>query len=316
MQAFDKDIVVDSSPKDVALLQAFVAVVAAGSFSAAARRTGIDKSQLSRRVRALEGELGVRLIQRTTRRQHVTDAGQSLYEAVRGPLDLIATALGAARQPDELAGRLRVATIPAMARQIIVPVSRSMLGDHPNVEIDLRAEESFVDLVGEGIDVAFRVGNLADSSLVCRRIGTWRYVLCASPAWVAAHRKVTTPAAIADHWVLYSDVPNADQWRMRRGEDAVELRVRPVLRVDDSSTLTECVLAGMGVGALSPLTASEHMARGELVRVAPDWIVDHTHGIFAVYPHRAFVPRRVEVYIERVTRRVRELEPHWSTLSG
>ena len=203
-----------------------------------------------------------------------------------------------------------------MARQIIIPVSQQMLADHPKVEIEVRAEEAFVDLIGEGIDVAFRLGNLADSSLVSKRVGSWRYVLCASADWAKRHPEVTTPAQVVEHWVLYSDVPNADQWRMRRDDEAIDLRVKPVFRADDSTTVLEAVRAGLGVGALAPNMVRELFDSGELVRVLPDWLVDHTHGIFAVYPHRAFLPRRVAVYIERVTERLQQLQPAWEALSG
>lgn len=303
--------VVDFASKDVPLLQAFVAVAEAGSFTGAARRCGVDKSLLSRRVLALEESLGVRLLHRTTRKIHVTDAGVALHERVAAPLVDVLSALAAVAEPDELRGRLRVASIPAAAREVLVPAIQRLHVDSPNLEVEVRASEAMVDLVGLGIDVAIRFGRLADSSLTSRKLGRWGYVLCASPAWVQAHPEATTLEAIAKHWVLYTDVPRADQWPFRSGTETVELRVKPVLRVDDSATQLAAVEAGMGVSAFGSITVGDKLRSGELIRLLPQWRVETELGLYAVYPHRALLPRRVEAFVDAVAAVVREREPHW-----
>lgn len=307
--------VAESTSKDVLLLQAFVAVVAAGSFSKAARRTSVDKSLLSRRVQALEERLGVRLLQRTTRRCHVTEVGRSLFDSVSAPLDSIATALVEAARHDGLSGRLRVATIPQLTRDVIGPVVKTMRQQHPRVTVDLRAEEAMIDLVGEGVDVAFRVGRLADSSLVSRKLGEWRYILCASPEWIAAHPEVDEPEDVASEWIMYSDVRQADVWRLNSDERTVELRLNPIASVDESTTLRELVRQGIGVSTLPPFMVADDLERGTLVRLLPAWSVDSTYGIYAVYPHRALVPERVQVFIELMAKRVAAEARRWSALT-
>ena len=308
--------VASEASKELPLLQAFVAVVAAGSFTKAAKRTRTDKSLLSRRVQALEEHLGVRLLQRTTRKIHVTEAGTALYTSVVEPLDTIVAALQRAAEPDELSGRLRVATLPGFSRQLVVPAVLEMRRRHPSVSVEVLADETMVDIVAEGVDVALRAGRLADSSLISRRIGSWRYVLVGSPSWVEAHPDVDTPEAIANHWVLYPNVPSADTWRLRRGDETVDVRVRPVLTIDEGATMIEAVTQGLGVTTFIPAYVQQHLERGELVRVLPDWSVDYELGIYAVYPHRALLPKRVSVFIDIVSELVAEREPDWRRYSG
>ncbi len=282
MESISNTTVVNEASKQLPLLQAFVSVVAAGSFTKAAKRTRTDKSLLSRRVQALEEHLGVRLLQRTTRKIHVTDAGTALYQSVVEPLDSIVAALQRAAEPDELSGRLRIATLPAIARQIAIPAVIEMQRRHPRVAVEVLADETTIDIVAEGVDVAFRVGRLADSSLISRRLGTWRYVLAASPAWVEAHPEVTTPEAVVDHWVLYSDVPSAESWRLRSGDSTVELRANPIVTIDEGQTLIEMVKQGVGVSTFIPTNIVDELERGELVRILPEWKVDSELGLFVV----------------------------------
>lgn len=308
--------VAETSAKELPLVHAFVAVVAAGSFTKAAKRSGIDKSLLSRRVQALEDHLGVRLLQRTTRKIYVTDAGTSLYAAVADPLDSVAAALQRAAQPDELSGRLRVATLPAIAQEIVVPAVATMLQRHPAVAPEVRATDTMVDLIEEGIDVAIRVGRLADSSLVSRKLGTWSYTLCASPKWLAEHPEATTPESIADHWILYSDVPHSDLWQLESDDDRVQLRVRPLLVVDDGETQLEAVRQGLGVSSFLPTGVHAELREGSLVRVLPQWRVTGEYGIWAVYPHRALLPQRVREFIDIVAAQVAVLTRQWRAYTG
>jgi DNA-binding transcriptional LysR family regulator len=315
METFGNRTVAVEASKELPLLQAFVAVVAAGSFTKAAKQVRTDKSLLSRRVQALEERLGVRLLQRTTRKIHVTDAGTALFEAVVEPLDTIVAALQRAAEPDELSGRLRVATLPGLSRQIVVPAVLEMRRLHPSVTVEVLADESVVDIVAEGVDVALRAGRLADSSFISRRVGTWRYVLVGSPSWVEAHPEVDTPEAIANHWVLYPNVPSADAWRLRRGDETVDVRVNPVLTIDEGTTMLEAVTQGLGVTTFIPAYVQQQLERGELVRVLPEWSVDNALGLFVVYPHRALVPKRVSVFIDIVSALVAQRESEWQLYS-
>lgn len=279
----------------------------------AARRTHTDKSLLSRRVRALEESLGVRLLHRTTRKIHVTEAGQALYDAVVQPMEQVSRALTEVSEGDRLAGRVRVSTIPHLAREVVLPVVAALREEHPDVRLDVHATEDFVDMVGAGYDIALRTGNLPDSNLVARRLAQWSYVLLATPQWVEAHRP-EHPEDLVPHWILYDDVPRADQWELRRGDEQLELRVGAVMATDNGVVLQDAVRAGLGVGAIPPFMAREHLERGELTRVLPQWRVGGRHGIYAVYPHRGLLPRRVQLVIERLGERLAVVEQEWDAL--
>ena len=300
-----------SDPRVLPLVHAFASVVAAGSFTKASRRTGVDKSLLSRRVQALEAALEVQLLVRTTRKLRVTDEGTALYASVSTQLDEVAAALGEASAGDKLRGRLVVATSPPLARQVVVPVVRRMRADHPHVLVDVRATESFVSLVDEGIDIALRMGRLKDSSLIARKLATARYVLVASKRWAADHPHVTSPEQLDGHWLLYTKVARADQWRFERGDQVLDVRVTPCVLVDEGHVLLESVRAGLGVGALFAMQVSEALRSGELVRVAPSWRVTHSIGIYAVYPNRTLMPRRAQTFLDMLDDQLDEMELMW-----
>lgn len=303
------------SPNMLPQLAAFVSVVSAGGFTAASRRSGVDKTLLSRRVRALEAALQVQLLHRTTRRLHVTEAGRALFDRVSAPLDDVADGLARANRSDRVAGVVRVATLPALGACLWGPVLDELMQDHPELRVEIRATETMVNLVEQGFDLAIRVGSMPDSSLIARRLCRWRYVLVASPRWVDAHPELEGPGDLLEHWLLYDDVPNASRWRFERGDEGVEVEVQSRLATDNSEILLGAVLAGLGVSAGAPFQVAEYLRRGELVRLLPEWRVVHQHGVFAVTPHRSYTPGRVEVVRDTVARHLARLEAQWRELS-
>jgi len=297
-------------------LAAFLAVVEAGSFTKAAQRAGVDKTLLSRRVKALEAALEVRLLNRTTRSLHVTEAGRTLAEAAAEPLQESIHALQLAAAPDSIQGTVRVASIPETSAEIWGPVLVELARTHPELHIDMSASEVMVRLIEGGFDLAIRVGRMPDSSLVCRKLASWRYLLCASPEWVAAHPEVQSPAELAPHWVLYGDVPNANRWRFERGDEAVDVEMDSVFTTDNGMMQCSVMLAGMGVSALTPFSVMDALRSGALVRVLPEWRVSHVLGIYGVTPHRAYLPARVEVVLDAVKRRIKSQEAVWREYTG
>ena len=304
-----------SSPGLLPLVAAFVAVVDAGGFTAAARRTGLDKTLISRRVRALEEALERQLVNRTTRQIHITEAGRALYDRVSGPLGDVFGALEHSAKSDRIRGTVRVATAPALAAEIWGPILAKLAQNHPELQVEVRATETLVNLVEQGFDLAVRMGRLPDSTLVARKLASWRHVLCAAPAWIERHPEVRSPADLVDHWVLYTDVPMAASWRFSRGEDGVEIRVAARHRTDNGQMLLAMLRQGMGVSAIAPFQLEKAFAEGELVRCLPAWRVDHDHGLYAVVPHATYTPARVEVVRQSVAERVRSLEARWRELS-
>jgi len=264
-------------------------------------------------VKALEEALEVRLLNRTTRSLHVTEAGRALAEASAEPLQESLHALQIAAEPDQIQGTVRVASIPETSAEIWGPVLMELANSHPALHIDMSASETMVSLIDGGFDLAIRVGRMPDSSMISRRLATWRYVLCASPAWVAAHPEIRSPADLAPYWVLYGNVPNASRWRFERGDEAMDVEMGSVFTTDNGLLQCAALISGMGVSALTPFATMDQLQSGQLVRVLPEWRISHELGVFGVTPHRAYLPARVQVVLDCVSRRIKEREAVWRT---
>lgn len=296
-------------------LASFVAVVREGSFTKAARRSGVDKTVLSRRVKRLEQVLEVRLLNRTTRSLHVTDAGRRLFDQVADPLTDVLMSLGRARDSDVLEGVVRVAGISAMG-PIWADVIGCLARQHPALHIELKTADGFVSIVDEGFDVAVRTGYLPDSTLIARRIGRWRYVVVASPEWRAARGPIQDPGELADHWLVYGSVPRARRWGFESGDAGMTVTMRPRFAADNVHVLLDAARAGHGVAAAPPYSVEADLASGRLVRVCPAWRVVHVIPVWSVLPHRAYVPARVQAVIGAFTEAYAARAAAWDLISG
>lgn len=251
----------------------FCRVAQAGSFTAAARVLGLPKSTVSRKIQDLETRLGVTLLKRTTRKLHLTDAGQQLFQGSRGPLaDLESlTELTAANQ-SEPQGRVRVTAPTDVGNVVLSKVLSGFLKRHPKLVLDLSLTDRRVDLVGEGFDIAIRVGNLPDSSLVARKIGMTHSRLFASPNFVKREGPFRHPRDVEEHLRFrFSLVPD-DQFLLLRGPGGtVKLQCNEVLAVDSFLVIRELLLQSQGIGMIPGFLAHEDVERKRLVTVLPEW---------------------------------------------
>jgi DNA-binding transcriptional LysR family regulator len=301
-----------SATKLLPHLAAFVAVVQAGSYSSAARRLGTDKTLLSRRVQILEDRLGVRLLQRTTRRLSMTEAGRVLFEKVQSPLSDTVATLAAAGDSTRIEGTVRIAGLNSLTTELWAPVIRTLHRDYSELRIELLTDDRFIDLVAEGVDFALRAGNLPDSTLISRRVCSWNYVSVASPAWAKEHQlSITAPTDLCEHWFLFPGASRATRWTFKCGEETTHVQMKSATVVDSAETLERLVCAGLGVGALPTFLAGPALTSGRLVRLLPQWTVTHTHGLWIVTPTRDHVPTRVTVAMEAVRSKLGELETVW-----
>lgn len=300
-----------------AQLDAFVAVVESGSFSKAATRLGIGKSIVSRRLGGLETSLGVQLLQRTTRRLSLTDAGRQFYEhAVRilGQLEEAEQSVGDSAA--ELRGRMRIAGPLSFGLRHLSGALAEFLSHHPGIEIDLDLNDREVNLVEEGLDMTVRIGELQDSSLVARRLGTARVVICASPAYLAAHGTPSHPDDLHHHTGLhYSNIAPAQAWRFDVGEN----RLRTVLpgirmRANNGDILVDMAVAGLGIVIVPSFTVARRIDRGELVTILDAFRRPST-GIHAVFPPGRLIPRRVRTFADFLAERFGD-RPEWDRLIG
>jgi len=293
-------------------LQSFAAVVEAGSFSAAAERLDIGKSVVSRRVSELENRLGVQLLHRTTRQLSLTEAGRQFHPQVMRLLaELEEAELSVAEGQATLRGRLRLAAPLSFGLLHLAPALNRFLAEHPEVEFDLDFNDREVNIIEEGVDLAIRIGSLADSTLVARPLAPVRMVLCASPDYLERAGTPRTPKELASHVGLtYSNVPESQQWRFidETGRET-SVRIPTRMRANNGDVLLDAAVAGWGIVVSPTFIAYRALAAGALVPLLPGYRLPET-AAYAVYPSRRFVPRRVRALVGFLRERFGE-KPYW-----
>jgi DNA-binding transcriptional LysR family regulator len=279
---------------DLEDLRTFVEVADAGGVTPAARRLGLSKSIVSRRLVRLEEELGTQLLTRTTRGAALTEAGATFREhAAR-----VAADLDAAREaisPDgDVRGLLRVAAPVSFGPTHLAPVLAELARRHPQLRVHAAYADRFVDLVGEGFDAAIRVGHLSDSNLVVRRIASIRGKLVASPAYIEAHGEPKTPEELQDHEAV---THGTETWRLMSGGKATTVRMTGRFQADNGEALVAAAVAGIGVGAFPDFLIDAQVASGALVPLLVNYPPPEA-GLFVLRPPGDFPPRKVRALIE------------------
>ena len=284
-------------------LAAFLAVARGGSFVAAATALRRHATVVSKRVDALERRLGVRLLERTTRRMRLTQAGWRLAERLQIATDTIFEAeQEASAGAVELRGRLRLAFPAAMGRQWFAPVLPEFARRYPGLDVEVDFAERYVDLVGEGFDAALRVGPLGDNRLVARRLGDHRIVLGASPDYLERRGIPCAPSVLAGHDLLrYTGAVLTPEWRMCSGSLRETVLPAGGYRSNDIGALIEAARQGIGIVAFGDWSMARDFAAGTLVRVLPEWRFETDEAIHLVRPSGQFTPARTEAFIQWVT---------------
>jgi DNA-binding transcriptional LysR family regulator len=279
-------------------LTAFVRVVDSGGFSAAARRLNMSTTMVSNHVQALEDRLGVRLLNRTTRKVSLTEIGKAYY-------DRSTQILADLEQADDIAGALQSTPRGTLRIHIathmvpfVAPVVAEFLSTYPEVKVDLRMGETNVDLIEEGFDIALRMTSPPDSSLIVRSLATWRHVLCCSHAYIEARGRVQQLEELAEHnCVRHVNYP-FDEWRFidRKGAPA-SVRVSGNLITNSGETLRTAALQGVGVCMAAGFIVQDDLEAGRLVRLLPEYRPVEL-SMNAVYPHRHHLSAKVRTFID------------------
>ena len=284
-----------------AAMQVFVRVVEAGGLSAAGRALGLAPSTVTRRINELEAALGVRLLQRTTRTLSLTEAGETYFERAREIMGAVEEAtLAVAARRGVASGILR-GTVPAsLARRHMAPAAADFMAQFPSVKVAMTVTDRVVDLVGEGMDLAIRVGRLEDSSLLARKVGEARRLLCASPAYLKRAGKPATPADLAEHACLtFRDHPGRALWRFRKAGRRADMRVSGPLVANDGETLVAAAAAGLGLVLLPAWLVGAEIGDGALVELLPDYAPDPPRTpLQAVFPPGPYSPVKVRAFID------------------
>ena len=288
----------------------FVRVVDHGGFTAAARRTGIAKSTLAKRVAALEAELGVRLIQRSSRRFSVTDAGKDFHRHAAAMLIEAETAEDLVRgRMAEPSGMVRItASIPTAQNALAGPLVELALA-YPKLQVAIEATDRFVDLLQEGFDIAVRdhFGPLPDSGLLQRTIGSDPFFLVAAPAYLAAHGHPQAPADLATHRALASGL-QAGSWRLEHVDGSTaEARPAAAFHANEASLLLAAAVGGLGIACLPRKLCLAALQAGTVARVLPDWTAGRVTTTLLM-PHRRGQLPSVRLVADALARHARESE--------
>ncbi|HEY8595988.1 MAG TPA: LysR family transcriptional regulator [Devosiaceae bacterium] len=287
--------------QDLARIRAFVQVYEAGGFSAAARQYGRSKALLSKYVTDLEDHLGVRLMNRTTRKLSLTEAGDAYYREVSEILqhldDLDATITEQSTAPR---GLLRVSAPRNLGETLLAPPLFEFMCTYPDVTLDLRLEDRFVDLVDEGIDVALRISAMADSSLISRKLADTRVIYAASPKLLERVGIPETPEALRHlPCIIDTNLQGPSSWRFRHNGDVISVQVSGPVQVNSPVAAMQAAIAGLGFAAIPSYLAETARARGELQPV----LEAHTPmgaKLQAVYPHRRHLAGKVRALIDHL----------------
>lgn len=296
------------SNPDLGDISAFVALAECGSFIAAGQRLRRNPTAVSRRVQSLEVRLGVRLAERSTRKVVLTEAGRAYLERIRPLLDSLKTAEleTAALAEGEPRGSIKLALPSAFGRQWIAPLLPLFLREHPLVSIEASFSNAYVDLIGEGYDLAIRLGSLADSRLIVRKVADRRRLLCAAPGYLKERGEPRTPDELVHHACLrFTGKANPHVWEFDNAERGE--RVVPVsgpMASDDAETLVQAGIAGLGIVYATDWLVGRELADGRLVRILPEWSLPDEGGIYVMTPSKAGLPTKTRAFADWIATRL------------
>lgn len=280
-------------------VRAFVATAQTGSFTAAADRLGTSNRLTSKYVAELEARLGVRLLQRTTRKVGLTPAGEDLLARAPSILDDLDDLLAdVAERSQALTGVLRISAPVTFGEVYVVEMLGRFAGAHPGLTLDLRLNDRYVDLAAEGIDVAFRLGHFDLSSLKVRRLGRFESVLVASPDYVAKKGKPGSPLELSDHdCIVDTNRRNPRRWAFTRGEAEIVAEVSGRFQVNSASAAAGLARSGLGIAYVPRFAVQALIAAGHLVRLL-DGYLGESAPVGAVYLEGRTLPRKVRALID------------------
>ncbi|MFK0332366.1 LysR family transcriptional regulator [Rhizobium sp. NPDC090275] len=277
------------------------AVIESGSFARAADAMGLSPSGVSRAIARLEGRIGLRLLDRTTRTMRLTDDGARFYEQVAPLLSGIEeAAMAASGVAQSVRGRLRVNVDPYFSRLVLGPRLGAFLDLYPELQIEIITRNEIGDLVADGMDVAVRFGDPAQTTLISRLLMRTRVITIAAPAYLAKHGRPAAPGDLADHTCIQfrdSLTGRPFEWELRRGAEVVPIETRGRILVNDAGTTLATCLAGIGVAQVFSLGMQDYLESGQLIDLFPDW-PDETFPLYAFYPSRQHVPAKVRAFID------------------
>jgi DNA-binding transcriptional LysR family regulator len=294
----------------IADLEIFARVARTGNMSAAGREMNLSPAVVSKRISLLEEQLDARLFQRTTRQLTLTETGEGYYKRVVDILNLIEEAEDfVTRRKNNVRGLLKVTAPTSFSRHHIAPYLSEFIQKFPEIELDFHLTDDFVDIISRGYDLAIRIGELQDSSLVQRKLASDVRVMVAAPKYLEASG---VPASLADldfHNCLSAGAQ--EFWRINGPDGEHQIRVKGNIRSNSAEFVREALMSGLGIGLRSLWDVGKEIERGELQVILPQYRGSDTVAIYAVYPCRDFMPAKVNEFIDYLAAIYAGPEPYW-----
>jgi DNA-binding transcriptional LysR family regulator len=291
-------------------LRAFVRTLESGSFSAAAKELGIGQPAISKRIAMLETEFGTQLFSRTTRTLKPTAEADRIYDLARQILDSFDMARSSVEQAaPRPSGTLRIGVPSSFGRRYMMPVIADYVRHYPEVRLDIRFSERFVNLVEEGIELALRIGHLEASTLVARRLGTVQRYLVATPTYLHGRPLPRTPDDLGSHQcIVYSRMSPAHQWAFESEHGRHVASINGPIHVDDADAMQEATMHHLGIAILPEWNAAEGLRSGELEHVLPDYSIAAL-PLHAVYPETQWMSLRARSFLDLLVERAGHFAP-------
>jgi DNA-binding transcriptional LysR family regulator len=294
-------------------MRTYVAVVSSGSFTGAAERLGISKALTSKYVGQLEEHLGVRLLNRTTRQLNMTEAGEAYFQRCRQVLDDIDELESAiSDQQSTPRGKLKVAAPMTFGELYLARAVASYLEDQPNVSVELALSDRYVNIVDEGFDLAVRIGELPDSSLIARRLAPCRVVTCAAPEYLTRAGIPSHPGDLESHCcIVDTNYRTTDNWSFQDAGNRFTVKVNGRFRVNNAIAVREAMLAGQGIGFCPTYAVGDELRSGKLKLILENYEISES-GIYAVYPHNRHLAAKVRTFVDFLVKKF-GAAPEWDT---
>ncbi|GLQ06140.1 LysR family transcriptional regulator [Sneathiella chinensis] len=281
-------------------MAAFVAVAEQGSFSQAGRELRVSTAVVSARIAKLEADIGVRLLNRTTRQVSLTEEARGYYQDCKDILQQVEQAEAAlSSRQNNPSGSLKIAVPVVFGRRYVAPLLPGFVGRYPDIDIRLHLADSFVDILKEGMDVAIRIASLRDSTLMARKLADSPRVICAAPSYLDRFGTPQVPADLLQHQCLLLRFPGSVQfqWRFQENGNRITLPVQGRLDSNNGDVIRDWALAGHGICMKSRWEVARELASGELVELLPE-TPPLPVGVYALYSPAATLPPRIRLFID------------------
>lgn len=295
----------------IASMRVFTAVVEASSFAGASDKLDLSRGMATRYVAQLETHLGVRLLNRTTRKLSLTEAGLDYYQHATQILAMVEESeVSAAQRSSAPRGILRVATSTSFGIHHMGTTISEYLRHYPDVQVDLFLDDRPIDLVKDGIDIALRFASKIDPGYVARRLAPIRVAACASPGYIKKHGSPKSPTELIDHnCLVYPHSIHQGGWHFKRKNEQQTVNVSGNLRCNNGDALVDAAIAGMGIIFEPSILVYKAINQGKLVRILPGW-ESREFSLYAVYPNRKYLPPKVRTFIDFIVERFGP-KPYW-----